>query len=176
MLFLSLSFDGVRLGGLTFEPDSDFGEEPLSTFESLLGDGSTDEDRDVRFGGLMLSLSFNFDDDRLGGLGRDSVCCLGVEPEVFLLPLFGDERADTEVVEFEREGAGVGASRGLVPSVEATRVGVEETPELGLAFFVEDMSIAFTFDDLLPSAVRGLSLCSSFSLCGVRCDDTARRT
>lgn len=182
VLFLSLSLDdsGVRSRGLAFDLDPVFRAEASSVWGPSVGGGFVDADalRDVPFGGLGLPLSFSLAGVRLRGLGLGSVCCFVGEPELLLVPLVGDELVDIEVVEFERDGGGVGAAAGFPVFAGDERAGVETADSFDPtpARFTEAMSVLLEIDDLFPSAVFGLSLCSSFTLWGVRCDDTARRT
>lgn len=78
MLLLSLSFGGVRFGGLTVESNSTFCAEPLPVLETFLGDDLALADRDVRFGGLDFPLSFSFGDVRFGGLDLHPIGCFDV--------------------------------------------------------------------------------------------------
>lgn len=173
VLLLSLSFGGVRLGEVVLDIDSIFCAEPFCAFP---GDDFAGADRDARFGGLELSLSFSFDGVRLGGLDLDPVGCLAGKPEVFVTRM-GDGRADAEAAEFERDGGGVGAAGGLAHFAGDSRAGVETADRLDPdpTRFPKALSVLFEDNDLAPSAVFGLALCSSFTLRGVRCDDTARR-
>ena len=113
VLLLSLSFGGVRFGGLALDLDSVSCAEFLSAFGPFLGDDLTVSDRDVSFCGLKLFLSFNFDGVRSEDLDSGSVCRLDVQPELVFVPLMGDGRAEAETFEFERDGGGVGAAGGL---------------------------------------------------------------
>lgn len=172
MLLLSLSLGGVRFGGLELDLDSISCAGLLFAFGFLLEDDLADAGRDVRFGGLGLSLSFSFDRVRLGGLGLGPVCCMDVEPGSIFVLLIGGERADIDDLEFEREGGGVGATGGLAHFADDDRADVDfdSTRSTGA------LSVLLEGNDRFPSAVFGLSFCSSFALRGVRCDDTARRT
>lgn len=178
MLLLSLSFGGVRLGGLALNLDSVFCAEPLPVLGAFLGVDLADSHRDVRFGGLKLSLSFSFDGVRLRGLDLGSVCCLDVEPELVFVPLMGDGQDKAETVEFERDGDGVGAAGGLARFAGDDRADLEIADRLDpdSARLTEAVSLLFEDNDLAPSEVFGLAMCSSLTLRGVRCDDTARRT
>lgn len=90
----------------------------------------------------------------------------------------GDERVDTEAVEFDRDGGGVGAAGGLEHFAGDSREDVDraDKPDPDPDRLKEAVSVLFEDNNLSPSAVLGLALCSSSTLRGVRCDDTARRT
>ncbi|ROV90538.1 hypothetical protein VPNG_10048 [Cytospora leucostoma] len=106
VLLLSLSFGGVRFGGLALDLDSISCAGLSFAFAFLLEDDLADAGRDVRFGGLGLSLSFSFDRVRLGGLVLGPVCCMDDDPELVFVLLIGGERADIDDLEFDREGGG----------------------------------------------------------------------
>ena len=115
VLLLSLSFDGVLLIG--FAQALGLGPSLFMGSAEPLTDVSGDERAkavDDTFIGLRLSLSFSFDGVCLLGLDPDDDCIVRRRsPEAFTeddLPGVG------ELVELEREGAGVGATHfsGLV--------------------------------------------------------------
>lgn len=165
------------MGGLSLDLNTVFFAELIFASGAFLGDDLADADGDARFGGLRLSLSFSFDGVSMGGFDLDSIGCFDVELELVFVPCTGDGRADATAVEFEREGGGVGAAGGLAYFVGDNRADVDTSDMLDLdpARLTKAMPVVFEDNDLAPSAVFGLVLCSSLTLRGVRCDETARR-